>query len=899
MCKELSMKINAIGTDYSALRARNAKGVTKGSKQPQDINIPQGMSMISFKGGNKGDVLHVIAEVDPSFTTGGVGTVGKDYKYLNNISKNEHGRTVIFTPYYNGKIAYDNESGNLIKSVDVHRVPAGLPEGHPLKDKVNTPFFTKEDLAEKSISDVLSKPNSYILLEEVAEKDMQWGLQEKAPIKLFKIPADKAKCPPNTDMFFVYTEGTASMTKPYEGGGYATTNEAFVKSWNGDPYAQFDKAVVELMQDVDKKVPGFDPGTVVCSDSHAAYVSHYMAKKNAQGEEFFKGKKPTQVGHNLGNGYVGLTSPRNMIVNLGASKEDLEKLRNSKEYYDALLDGNEDEFLLQFLKKLTNQNKKSVSAMDIPIYYGLNGYLPMFSTVSENYQKATLNNPEIAPLLQENLTTLAKEGRYIGITNPLNDAGTSAFVQLGMAGYGKEHKYQLTDGSTVTVKPFECFDKAKSEDINYVREIKRHNKINLIQRFQEKFNGAQVYDEEGKLLQGNSGENLLRAGLANKNHEVIGSFSPEYITKLEHGEDIKLAISWGRGDFQKGLDTVVDAFEKFVNKTKDKDTLLLLGGDLTISPEEGESVINKVKLLSQQEQFKGRIVLMNGFAPGLPFASAADVSIFPSRFAPCELTDLESKHMLSTPIVTECQGLGQKNFDPENESEKALADAFKTKHEFYSSEADCLKEGVASPKAKADFEAVRNKIANEEKTKFKLRTGKDLTEIELAKRLQNNEKYQKAFRELRDSIVSDELADCMDRALIKYRNGEVANTILKHQVNIVTTWENNGWLSETKKSAAELYREKHFGAKAVDIAEKDVLSMNFSQLHELGEGKIARPKEAEGNKIMNIIKKNKKASIIAGSALGVAALGYVGYKTGWLSPKFQEEKKHGSLSCVG
>ena len=170
------MKINAIGTDYSSLRARNVKNVK--SEQPQGVNVPNGMSMISFKGGNKGDVLHVIAEVEPSFTTGGVATVGKDYKSLNNISQNEHGRTVIFTPYYNGDIKYDAESGELIKSVDVLKVPSNLPEGHPMKNKAGTPIFTKEDLAAKKLEDILKDPGKFIELEEVTQKDMQWGLQD-------------------------------------------------------------------------------------------------------------------------------------------------------------------------------------------------------------------------------------------------------------------------------------------------------------------------------------------------------------------------------------------------------------------------------------------------------------------------------------------------------------------------------------------------------------------------------------------------------------------------------------------------------------------------------------------------------------------------------------------------
>lgn len=894
------MRISAIGTDYSAIRARSVKSIKATEGQPQGNNIPNGMSLISFKGGNKGDVLHVLAEVNPSFKTGGVGTVGEDYKTLNNISSTEHGRTVLFTPYYNGDIKYDSASGELIESVDVLKVPADLPEGHPMKNKAGTPFFTKEDLAAKSIEDILRDPNKFIELEEVSKKDMQWGLQEKTPIRLYKIPDNKAKCPAGTDIFFVYTEGTASMVKPYEGGGYATTKEAYVKSWNGDPYAQFDKAAVELMPDINKKVKGFDPGTVICSDAHAAYVSHYMAQKNAAGDEYFIGKKPTQVGHNLGNGYIGMTSPRNMLVNLGATKEQLEKLRGSKEYQEALMAGMEDEFLLKYLGQITTESKKTVSAIDVPIYYGLKGYLPMFSTVSEGYHDATLNNVEVAPSLNQSLKKLNEAERYIGLTNALNDSGTSAFVKLGLPGYGKDTKYKLASGEEVTVKAFEIFDKTKSEDLNYVREIKKQNKINLIERFQSKFDGARVIGADGKLSPVKESENLLRAGLTGKDHEVIGGFSPEYIEMLKKGEDVKIAVSWGRGDFQKALDTVIDSFEKFVNKTGDKHTLLLLGGDLSISPEEGDRVINRVKILSQKENFKGRVVLMDGFAPGLPFASAADISIFPSRFAPCELTDLESKHMLCTPIVTNCQGLGQKNFDPDLAAEAQLADGFKTKHEFYISEAESLKDGVASEKSKADFLKVRDKIVEAEKTKFKIRTGQVLSEEELAQRLANNDKYQKALRELRDSIISDELAECYDRALNKYRTGDIANKILKNQINIDTTWEGNGWLSKTKLSAAELYRQKHVKPDATNISKEELLKFDFSDLTYVEDGgskpKVDKPNPEETGKLKQWFKAHKKASIITASALAVVGLGYAGYKAGWFS---KSEKKDGHLSCVG
>ena len=128
------MQINAIGVDYSVKYAPTINNERKIARSKQ-LSIAPNYTTIAFKGGNEGDVLHVIAELEPSYKKGGVATVGKDYKTLNNISPTEHGRTVIFTPYYNGKIKYDKDSGELIESVDVHKVPKNLPAGHPLKGK--------------------------------------------------------------------------------------------------------------------------------------------------------------------------------------------------------------------------------------------------------------------------------------------------------------------------------------------------------------------------------------------------------------------------------------------------------------------------------------------------------------------------------------------------------------------------------------------------------------------------------------------------------------------------------------------------------------------------------------------------------------------------------------------
>ena len=122
------MKINAIGTDYSAIRARNAKSVKATEGQIQGIDVPKGMTKISFRGGNPNHVAHWVME-EPLLGAkgGGVGTVSNDYNSLNVVDSNTQGKTVKFMPYYNGKKVYD-KSGELITDVQVLRVPDNLPE---------------------------------------------------------------------------------------------------------------------------------------------------------------------------------------------------------------------------------------------------------------------------------------------------------------------------------------------------------------------------------------------------------------------------------------------------------------------------------------------------------------------------------------------------------------------------------------------------------------------------------------------------------------------------------------------------------------------------------------------------------------------------------------------------
>ncbi len=882
------MKINAIGTDYSVVKTRQA-----GNNIQKQNNIPKGMSVISFKGGNKEHVLHVVAECKPFNQAGGVATVVQDYQRLNNASATDKGKSVFVTPFYNGVVKYecaDNAADFQKISVEIPRVPNDLPEGHPLKNKAGQPVFIKADLSKTTVKEALLAQKDYWLLEEVADKKMAWGMQEDAQVKLLKVIEDASGKPFNDDVFMVFTEATAYDAKPYSANQYSSQVKDIVRSWNGDPYAKFDKAVVECMEDISKKMGGFDPATVVCSDSQAAYVTHYMAQKNAQGLEYFKGKKPMQIGHNLGDGYIGITSPRSMIVNLNLfSPKELEALTKSEALREAIVTGGkeEDEFFKKILESINAKNK--CSAISIPIHYGKTGYLQTFGVVSQGYLDELVKNKEIAPYIYEDMQELVNKGIAIGLTNPHNSNNT-AFTKVGLAGYNTAQKIKLANGTEEVIEPLKMLTEKDRDSITLeeLRKIKRENKINFLTRFSSKYDNVQYFNSaKGEWSKPGEGTSIIRKGMAGNMPIVQNIDIDKYVTKLKNGEDVKIVVSWGRGDFQKAFDEVLNGFKNYIQKTGDMDTLLVMGGDLNNDKVEGQKVKDIAELLEKDPLFKGRIMLLDDFAPGEPMAWMSDTAIFPSRTAPCELTDLEAKKMLCTPIVANGQGLKQKNFDAGIPEEAKMADAFKTKHQYFDSRDNMLKS--ANEDAKNTFNKVYNKVKNDISTKYKTVIGEEIPQAKLELFLEANEDYNNAMRKLRDSVMADDIAECLERCLITHRNDDVARTILKNQVNIKTGWENNQAIIRSAVPSGELYRQQ-FKKDAKNVGKDDLIRFT-GKMPSAGKGKS------------NGIHFDGKTKKIAGIALGIAALaglGVAGYKSGWLSPRFEEDPKpHGHLSCVG
>lgn len=900
------MKINAVGVDYSVLRAKNRN--VKETEASKDITgVPKGMSMISFKSGNPRHIAHMVAE-EPlfGFNGGGVGTVVNDYNFLDK----DVDKVVKIIPLYNQQVDYkkdiDKKTGKvkmpIAQDVKVRYIPDNLPANHPFQGKEGTPFITGQpvDNATNLVEFLEKKKDNIFLLEEVKSSKMNWGMEENVPIKMFRAQKDQhltdlmsqkgmsAELQNKLEFVFTYVDSTASMPKQYSDGmSYATATgseleKRFASGWKGQDYPKYNKASVELMSGLKDKY-GIDPKYFLCSDGQNMFTMHYAAQKNAAGDSYWKDKFLGGVGHNMNKGYDQPMGARQAIVNLGATREELLKLKNDPKYIEALRNGNEEQFLRETVLK-NFARPYGMNAYSVAVHYAKTGYSPMLTTVSEGYHNSLITNNLVSAMYAD-LVELDKLGRFKGLTNPLMDPNVSPFKDgILQPGYKSDVKLKLKDGSVATVNKFQVFDPNKS-DLKSVREVKRQNKINLLERFSDKYINAILLDKDGKeISKPNQGRMHITAGKFDRNLKMYGGISEEYLNKLKKGEDVKLIISWGRGDFQKGMDTVIDTFEKYAEK--DPDAILIFGGDMKYEPE----TVEKFELVSSKPKLKGRMLMTDGWTPGKDFAMAGDAALLPSRFAPCELTDLEAKKALCTPIVPNVQGMAQKDFDPDITGDAKLMDAYKGKHEYFMSEETALK--AANEDAKAAFNKVKDKLVSDITKKYKGQINEDIPAELLKETLEADEEYKKALRKLRDSVISDEMAECLERALIRDRNSKNAETILANQIKADTTWFGNAWLSATGKSSGQLYFDYHFNNKGKNISKNDLIKLDFSGL---GHG-------ITGGNSGNSIHFNGKTKKIAAAALGLAALtglGITGYKCGWLSPKFAEDKKHGHLSCVG
>lgn len=752
--------------------------MSKVSKSPQ--------ALITFGGNNKNQQIVITAEMRPYAAKGGVATVVDDYKNMFNEGKDN--QKVMIMPYYNGRRQLEEKDGIQTSKwngdVKVNKFPQGTKDakGNDIGDRF---YFTNVKLSETSVDKII-KDNKYKLLEEVALDKIEMG-DKKYDIGLYRVEG--------TNHYMVNTLPTARMREAYETniGGYSSDGgENIPDVFEADDYAVFCKATVKLLPQIkeyyefgDKndytKITGkqaFDPYAILCNDAQTAYIPHYVTQEHENNNEYYKTMNMNYVVHNAGEGYIGRTSFKKMAVNLGMTKEQVDKIKNSQEYKDAReldkkeqTDKNEEKFWKEQVfgednaKKLSD-DKGFPNALSVAMSYTNNGSISQMYTVAEVYADSFKNEKNAIPHLQQSFANLGD--KFIGNLNGLDNEGKlDPTKRVNQEGYaynvykyvndGKDEYYtakevaqRLTDnakaeakkagkdeksvttitaedveketpkGYELTARKFEVFDEdvkemKTDEDYDRFKIIQAKNRLNLFKRFID-FGNPDEY--------ANNARDRLVTGIINKPSKMHGALDLSKITGLPEDtfknksyddlvqdktiiqkmKDLHVTVSWGRGDLQKGIDNVISSWMK--EAERDDKAVLIVGAEFVDGSDETPFV--KAQIEEANRKFAGRFVYLDSFAPANPLSIIGDIALFPSRFAPCELTDLESMKYGACPVVTNIQGLKQKNFDPE--LDKALFENEKFKGKIQQTSYRTVHNyNLATPEQLKEYDVAMNK----------------------------------------------------------------------------------------------------------------------------------------------------------------------------------------------
>ena len=934
----------------SAVNPVNLSNVTKGYvknvRNSEKAPTVSGVSYISFKGGNKEQALMFGVEVPPYNKAGGVATVMQDFRalrisdkdpFVTNQMKNsfdfyKQKNKVLVDPVYNGFISYDKNG--IIKSVEVPRIPTGLPADSPLKKYEGRYFQTTCDNFQQysSVEEFFKKENPQIatvvddgvkgnifILDDVTggTKKLDFGGLEDSETKLFRVQLLSDGKLKNTNDFKVYTDLTSSLPSPYEKGGYSTVPGKLNQTWKGVADAKASKAFIEFMPRICELASEdgvkFDPATLVLNDSQAGNATEYMAQMAAKGDEFWQGKKAIFIGHNLGDGYIQGTSNMNMFVNI-ADKELRNAVYNSKEFTEAAKEGGDavESFFKKYLPQECFDTQGGVSPLKNTLYWADKGLVPGVVPVSELYGEVIASDPEFAPGIYKYAKELQAKGVWGGILNAFENVDFDPTTDQGPVGYMKKSFDVEVDGKNVKIEPLTLYNaeeiKPGQVNVDHVREIKRQNKLKVLSRFDKKMLDALSKYREVPGKEKMYNEVIL--GLAKKEAQVYGHISEDILKEAASPTSrVKMLAAWGRSDAQKAMDSVLRSFIDYIKENPDdKYSVLFVGGP---NSDESEKCINIVKQYSKDSDVAGRVVFIDGFLPNKPFASAADFTVFPSRFAPCELTDLESVKMFASPIVTNIQGLGQKNFDASFEGELEKVTGYKTKHA-YTLHLDEMKPLLNAEENKELDKAVKKFRDGIKQGIHAANVTEDMITDKILKDKSLNYDYNfRVLRPFRDKIVERELTNCFKRALIEDNGKPIQDRILQNLRTMKTDWENNGGLKADGISSAEKYR-RLFQRDPSKINESDTLLYKLRDKckyileeyrngeHLTENGGKSGSKDGIWQRLKNWThtKGGKWTAGIAGGAAIVGAVGYAGYKAGWLSPRFVEKKPHGHLSQI-
>jgi len=698
------------------------------NKNTQEIFQPK---LITFRGAEKKDVVVYAAESAKVANKGGVGTVAADFGLQAVFDENKY-RTALFLPYYNGEVIYETDPNYSAFHPD--KPIKGQYKRTEVRYKDGKPIFVKGSMVGKTVNDL--KPGEYKVLEEIAVKDIDVPTG-KETARIFRILNDETN--PNT--YLVFTQATGAMREPYGNGTSYSSGAKPLR--NVDPYAINNYALTEMLPELEQKGI-LKPKAVLLNDPHTAYMSEFMAKKAEQGDNFYKNITAGYVVHNPGDGYQQKTSLQVMFSNL-ATNEEIDMVTSSKVFQEVQKRGEQEEFFKRLIPALMDENGET-SPLYLALKHRDNGSLSYCGTVSpgaaESYAKGAGNATGVKKLLGK----LYDEGKFIGILNGLNSPDIDPTKVAGLPFYKKELKIDLPDGKSITLTPFQTFDPNNPKTtLDEIIAIKQKNAANLFERI----NAAGTNPE-------------IVIGMKRPNTKVMGTIKEELIEQIKNNlgkkefnfdDHVKLYVSWGRADEQKGIDVTIKAFRKYLHqayKTKAwnvaKNSVLILGGDVQSShlKDYMYSVINDAL---KDDLMKGRFAFLDGFAPNAVLSNPASFPTFPSRFAPCELTDHEARTYGGLPVVSGIEGLDDKNFGLDEKFEEKLKAAIDKERE--SIEKPLLAEEKRKIKNDPKFKNANQETIAAELKKRQNGTIKKAVEKELERRKDTIiEKVKEANKEL-------------------------------------------------------------------------------------------------------------------------------------------------------
>ncbi|MCQ2958023.1 MAG: hypothetical protein MJ180_03865 [Candidatus Gastranaerophilales bacterium] len=565
------------------------------------------------------------------------------------------------------------------------------------------------------------------VIQNVPEKDVQW-LEEVAS-KEIETASGKEKAviyrvtnPGHENRFYIFTQGTAAMEKPYMNNFGYSSNASKLGSAN--PYSVNCKAFVEMLPDLAQK--GYISQGILFNDPQTAYACELLARKILRGDTFYQGLKAGYVCHNPGAGYQEKADLRSMFLNF-ASKEEIDAIDASK-IYGKIKDREylRNKFFSHFMPELVDSNFET-SGLMLALRHREHGLLNYVGAVSPGAAESYCIGRGEADGVKKVMADLFNKGLFQGILNGLNDVNidptkdvslkynpktgevlldkktgkpqmskeyyNADFINANNAKFDEETQailraeQQKAQGQNVEIpkrtveklefEAFKTFDPDK-QSLKEVIEAKQHNAASLFRR-----------------INASDGHYEYVTGAKSSKAKIIGKIDKRLIEAIENKDPstkelVDLFVSWGRPDEQKGIDNAILSFKRYlneaaeaaggdINKSSAKNSVLIMGGAVGSSHLK-DPIRKLIAEVLEDPLMKGRFVFLDGFAPNTVLGSASTFGTLPSRWAPCELVDHEIRKLLGIPIVGGIEGMADKNPDIRNPQEHDIATGFKTTH---------------------------------------------------------------------------------------------------------------------------------------------------------------------------------------------------------------------------